>query len=197
MAITSRCVWQLDVCKSILWILQSYICEKSRFPSLALNKMTLRFEQIPVVKIQLWKIFSGLLLQRIKTWSLIEWPVSVNTGIMAALFAVCTSLVVSLKHAELIRGKFTRHSWSSEMWRLTLAGLLNFHTLLTAISSGANVQRCVPSGTGACLLVYVDVCVCVCVCVCSHWNDIHLHLWRFCPDLFHPFTRSKESWLLV
>lgn len=49
-----------DVCKSILWILQSYICGKSRFPSVALNKMTLRFEQIPVIKNQLWKIFSGL-----------------------------------------------------------------------------------------------------------------------------------------
>lgn len=68
-----------------------------------------------------------------------------------------------------------RHSCSSETWRLTSTTLLNFHTLLTAISSGANARCCyTPSGARR-------VYLCESVFLCRVISEVQ---WNYFSDLF-------------
>lgn len=72
--------------------------------------------------------------------------VGVATETVAALFTVCKWFVVSLMQRVHTWQLYLTRLLHREMRRLTSSPLLNFHTLLTAISSGANAGCCVPPG---------------------------------------------------
>ena len=61
---------------------------------------------------------------------------------------------------------FPRHGWSSEMWHSTSTMLLNFHTLLTAISSGASTALMLCTlgcpGLFTCMFELMKCCMILC-----------------------------------
>lgn len=99
---------------------------------------------------------------------------------------------------------FPWHGWSREMWHSTSTLLLNFHTLLTVISSGANTALMLSTlgcaGLFTCVFELVMGCMILCFEIQSFQRWFHLQHWahiEYFIDLFHSFKWSTQILLLV